>query len=257
LPLENQVGTAHTLLQGLYSLKMSRIPVLLAESGYAIHNFGLADFNNYPVHTSRYSTPSERKAFFAETLWGRINKDIEWKIRWMPSLGKMFTQQQAPYIERNQKNWQLILRELKTQNNQPKFIFGHIMMPHKPFYIDKNGNIYKNIFSTYKTKNKDDLYIEQLIYTNSWIDSILNATNRNFTRPRVVIVEGDHGYRDYPFVPGRRDKQFMNLSTYYFSDKDYTMLYDSISPVNTFRIILNKYFNAGLPLLKDSTVYLK
>src|SRR5688500_19862888 len=89
LPLENQVGTAHTLLQGVYSLKMSRIPVLLAESGYAIHYFGLADFNNYPVHTSRYSTSSERKAFFAETLWGRINKDIEWKIRWMPSLGKM------------------------------------------------------------------------------------------------------------------------------------------------------------------------
>jgi hypothetical protein len=263
LPLENEETTCRTWLQEWYSFKVSRIPVLLAQSGYAIHNFGLCDFNDFPVHTSRYFTNSERQALYEETLWGRIERDILWNIEKLnlSFLSKKLTQQkqqqQNLFIERNHKNWQLILQELKTQNNQPKFVFGHIMMPHRPYYIDKKGNI-TNVFSSiYQKKKKEDLYLEQLIYTNTWVDSILNASNRNFTRPRVVIVEGDHGYRDYPIVPELRDKHFMNLNTYYFSDKDYAMLYDSISPVNTFRVVLNKYFNARLPLLKDSTVFLK
>jgi hypothetical protein len=165
-------------------------------------------------------------------------------------------QEQTNHINRNRKNWQFVLQELKTQNDQPKFIFGHIMLPHLPFYLDKKGNIRKKLSAAYRKKNQDALYLEQLIYANSWIDSILQATNRNFSRPRIVIVEGDHGYRDFPYVPGRWNKQFMNLNTYYFSDKDYSLLYDSISPVNTFRVVLNKYFNTKLPLLKDSTIFL-
>jgi hypothetical protein len=49
----------------------------------------------------------------------------------------------------------------------------------------------------------------------------------------------------------------MDLNTYYFSDGNYSTLYDSISPVNSFRVILNKYFKTGLPLLKDSTIRFK
>ncbi|HEX6428036.1 MAG TPA: hypothetical protein VF008_10140, partial [Niastella sp.] len=71
-----------------------------------------------------------------------------------------------------------------------------------------------------------------------------------------VIVAGDHGYRESPFNISRLNMYTMNLNTYYFSDKDYSMIYDSISPVNTFRVVLNKYFNTKLPLLKDSTISL-
>ena len=39
----------------------------------------------------------------------------------------------------------------------------------------------------------------------------------------------------------------------YNLDKD--LLYDSITPVNTFRIILNHYFNAGYDLLKDDVYF--
>jgi hypothetical protein len=263
LPLENEVTTAPSMLQGWSSLKNSRLPHLLAQSGYAIHNFGLCDFNNYPVHTSRYFTNYERRALYEETLWGRIKRDIIWNVGKLQlafltkGQAQQLEQLQTAFIERNRKNWQLVLQELKTQNDQPKFIFGHIMMPHTPFYIDKNGNRTKTFSPIYSTKNSAAPYLEQLIYTNTWIDSILQATNRDWKRPRVVIVEGDHGFRDLPFQPELRDKQFMNLNTYYFSDKDYSMLYDSISPVNSFRVVLNKYFKTKLPLLKDSTIFLK
>jgi len=41
------------------------------------------------------------------------------------------------------------------------------------------------------------------------------------------------------------------LNAYYFPDNDYSLLYPEISPVNSFRVILNKYFKTGLSLLKD------
>lgn len=263
LPLENKVASFVTLEQGWYALKNSRLPQVLAQSGYAIHNFGLCDFNNYPVHTSCFNNEDAPRILYEETLWGRIARDILWNTQ---RLNLTFLkkkqyqenkQKQSSFIERNQKNWQLILQELKTQNDQPKFVFGHIMMPHKPFYIDRKGKWTTDFSTIAKDNNNPGPYLEQLMYSNSWIDSILQVSNLNFTRPRVVIVEGDHGFRDFPYKPGYRDKHFMNLNTYFFSDKDYSRLYDSISPVNTFRVVLNKYFNTQLDLLKDSTIFLR
>ncbi|WP_205510152.1 sulfatase-like hydrolase/transferase [Longitalea arenae] len=261
-PLENETVNTLTLLQSCQSFKESRLPDLLGQSGYAIHNFGFNHFTNYPVSTFRYFENFERNALYHETLFGRITRDILWNIwRLSPALRKkraqLDRQEQMQFIERNKKNWQLVLQELKTQNEQPKFVFSHVMMPHAPFYLDRKGNRTNDFSSIYNKNNNPGPYLEQLMYTNTWIDSILNATDRNFSRPRVVIVEGDHGYRDTPFVPGQREKHFMNLNTYYFSDKDYSMLYDSISPVNTFRVVMNKYFHTKLPLLKDSTILLQ
>ena len=55
------------------------------------------------------------------------------------------------------------------------------------------------------------------------------------------------------------DERFSIMNAYYFPDKDYSSLYPSITPVNTFRVIFNKYFDENLPLLPDnnyfSTIY--
>jgi hypothetical protein len=113
-----------------------------------------------------------------------------------------------------------------------------------------------NTILNFEQYSRDSLYLEQLRFCNTWIDSLARASNQAFKRPRVVLIEGDHGYRDADDDLHTRDRELMNLSTYYFSDKNYATLYDSISPVNSFRIVLNKYFQAGLPLLKDSTILL-
>ncbi|MCW3118932.1 MAG: synthase family protein, partial [Chitinophagaceae bacterium] len=108
----------------------------------------------------------------------------------------------------------------------------------------------------YSNFSRDSLYLEQVAFCNQWIGSLTRAANKSFKRPRIVIIEGDHGYRDADDNQLIRDREFMNLSSYYFSDKDYRLLYKNISPVNSFRVILNKYFNTQLPLLRDSTILL-
>ena len=90
----------------------------------------------------------------------------------------------------------------------------------------------------------------QVKYANHLIKNILELAVQKAGRPRVIIIQGDHGYRFY--TDAKLDAAFENLNAYYFSDGDYGLLYNGISPVNAFRVVLNKYFGCSLPLVKDS-----
>ena len=46
-----------------------------------------------------------------------------------------------------------------------------------------------------------------------------------------------------------------NLTAVYFPDKNYSEMYQTISLVNLIRVVLNKYFEAKLPLLPDKHFY--
>jgi hypothetical protein len=41
------------------------------------------------------------------------------------------------------------------------------------------------------------------------------------------------------------------LNAYYLPGVSHESLYPGISPVNSFRVVFNQYFGAGLPLLED------
>jgi len=45
------------------------------------------------------------------------------------------------------------------------------------------------------------------------------------------------------------------LNAYHLPGDGNSQLYDSISPVNTFRVIFNQYFGADLKLLEDRSYY--
>jgi hypothetical protein len=44
------------------------------------------------------------------------------------------------------------------------------------------------------------------------------------------------------------------LNAYYFPDGDYSLLYPTITPVNSFRMLFDKYFDAGLARLPDKMI---
>ena len=45
------------------------------------------------------------------------------------------------------------------------------------------------------------------------------------------------------------------LNAYYLPDNAKDFLYDSITPVNTFRLIFNYYFNVSYELLEDKSYF--
>jgi hypothetical protein len=126
----------------------------------------------------------------------------------------------------------------------PKFIFIHIIAPHPPFGLDKNGN---NIMPD----QIDDLtgYENQAEFISAAILPQLQKLINESANPPVIILQGDHGRFD-----GDPDDLMKILNAYYLPGHT-DQLYPSISPVNSFRVVLNSYFGTDFPLLKDVSYY--
>lgn len=257
IPLEQKKAKPSLILQGEYTVKKNVLAELMIKEGYTVINLGYCDIANVPPPAGSIFTGNAIEVMYLETLWGRVEREIWWYATKNANIDWVFMKagRQVDVLKTNRSNLQQAMSELSKESDKPRFVFVHLMQPHMPYFYDRNGNLRNKPFED-KPEHMDSLYIDQLMYTNSLMEQVAKTTETTRTRPRVIIIEGDHGYRDKQNNPAKRNKQFMNLNAYYFSDGDHSQLYDSISSVNSFRVILNKYFRTDLPLLKDSTIRL-
>ena len=149
--------------------------------------------------------------------------------------------------------------------DEPMFVFAHIKLPHDPFTLDSNGeNIIPKKIDLGITSGGDKAgYLNQLKFTNSKIIEIIPQIISNSKSPPVIIIQSDHGIRfELNSITSENtsisesdaeiiQRSFNNFNAVYFPDGDYSLMYDDFTPVNTFRIIFNKYFNSELDILDD------
>jgi hypothetical protein len=153
----------------------------------------------------------------------------------------------------------------------PKFIFAHVISPHPPFVFGVNGEP-KNPQILYTMNDGDEFkmfaseteyregYREQIIYISKLVRDSIQGILHNSARPPIIVIQGDHGpalqYDDNQLEKTNVQERFSILNAYYLpgvqADR---ILYSSITPVNTFRIIFNTYFGANYPLLDDKSYY--
>jgi len=142
-----------------------------------------------------------------------------------------------------------IFDELKTLSKertaQPRFVYAHLMMPHKPYHFDRKGNLYP---SGNQGKSQKKAYLEQLQYANQLLKESITEILKNSAIPPVIILQGDHGSR---IDAAEKDERFSILYAIHFPDKKYEYFQDTISPVNTFRILSNRYLNTSFELLEN------
>ncbi len=143
----------------------------------------------------------------------------------------------------------------------PKFVFAHILLPHDPFVFDKNCNPISE--KVVNTMSHQENYINQLQCANTKTQKMISdILSKSKTKP-IIVLQADEGTfpMNSPLPPdqawGKANTQtlrekFPILNSYYFPDGDTSALYNNITPVNSFRVILNKYFDANLPLLPDT-----
>ena len=62
--------------------------------------------------------------------------------------------------------------------------------------------------------------------------------------PPIIIIQADHGW-------GWGEGRVRILNAYYLPDGGNEKVYSEITPVNTFRIVLNEYFNGNYDILPD------
>ncbi len=253
--LENSFLTHKQLAKGVASLEHVGLLSFLKNYGYEYLNYGAFTVGDkVPVRPTPFALMTEQ-TIPLQTLWGRMRRDILWVYYYKDFFTGKFKLPASYYKEKNYQislsevNYNLFLNEIKKESSDaPKFVYGHMMTTHWPFYLDSIGNPYSDTLVALEKIDKKKGYVGQVIYSNDFLKKILDSIDTNSTRPKVVLIFGDHGVRlndrkKWPIA-------FSCLSAVYFSDGDYQLLSDKLSSVNVFRIVLNKYFNQQLPLLE-------
>lgn len=270
--LIGQVGRHSTDLLPLYNYaEDNKLVLYLKSKGYKYYNFGPrnlfvqikkhADFNFSYTSSSLITLPPFSELFFSQTLLEPlINKG-------MIDLNKLNVGKTG--LTDNRKYYNEILSQISyvpaiIPKEGPKFVFVHSLLAHSPFVFDSKGNFRAeaDILGDY---NKS--YPEQLVFVNKTLKSIVNNILQGSKNPPIIVLQSDHGppppcYRKerfncyWPTAPKEQLKEKLGIiNAYYFPDGDTSALYPTITPVNSFRVILNKYFGENLKLLPDRSFF--
>lgn len=136
----------------------------------------------------------------------------------------------------------------------PTFVFAHILLPHEPYMFDRNGGFISRKAQDSRTLEQN--YTEQLLFTNQ---KVLEAVDRLLEGPEesrpIIVIQADEGppgvSEDWQAHPDQLKHRFSILNAFHLPGVEKPGLYPSITPVNTFRLLFNLYFDAGLELLPD------
>lgn len=157
------------------------------------------------------------------------------------------------------------------QQEKPIFVYAHLLIPHPPFVFNSDG---KNKIPNKKYDLRDnnkfieldtrqtyiDGYCDQVSFINDRIYTIVSQLI--FDSPdAVIIIQGDHGpgadFFEDDYEKSDLNQRFHILNAIYFPDRDYSSLNSGITPVNSFRVILNKFFGSHLSILENKSYYSK
>ena len=237
-------------------IRENEVVKYLSATGYDIINYSIFDIAGNPSPVNQDFLPLKARLITDRTLWGRVKRDILWnlftgkfEIKWLT--------RDAIYVYNNNNNKliDLVKNESKKKSTVPRFIYAHYNLPHPPYYFDKNGNPVDKEKLGHSFDGDKNLYLDYVQYTNTKIEELVNTISTNSNGQSVIIVMGDHGFRNDNKMPQHVFLQ--NQNAVYLPGRNYTLYYDSITGVNQFRVLVNTLFKQNMPLLKDSATFLK
>jgi hypothetical protein len=149
----------------------------------------------------------------------------------------------------------------------PKFVFAHIVAPHRPYLLGRDGQpidptddfaLLGEPGSAEDVSNAV-LYRDQAYYISGRVvDTVARILNRSQSPP-VIIIQSDHGPA---FGQGSLERggeavwqRLAILNLYHLPHGCDRLLYPTISPVNSFRLVLSCYFGLDYPLLQDLSYF--
>jgi hypothetical protein len=151
----------------------------------------------------------------------------------------------------------------------PTFTFCHIIAPHPPYVFDRYGNVKINVPQSmlrkecYERLDTDSpevraAYLDQLLYVNTRMEEAVDSILAQSAIRPIIIIQGDHG--SFFTLP----KEFTTESRNYFAQERLPILNaylvpepmrkklrPDISPVNSFRLLLNECFGEHFKILPE------
>ena len=237
----------------------------LEKNSYIIHNNSIFQFEH---QKSKYGMES----WFSKSslLFYYFSKSIFFDF--------FVLNQKSGRLERECKLFDSLDSTSATSNKiKPMFVYTHCILPHAPFYLNNKGLDDKEVYdrsptieelsyfmdddslnNTFGDNRRNRLivfdYINHIQFTNTICLSSINKILKNKKRPTIIVLMSDHGSRmitnEFSYKEAV-DERYTNFCAIYYSDNEYSNLYDSITPINVMRQILNKSVGTKYKNLKD------
>ncbi len=192
---------------------------------------------------------------FLNTTVGTLIFQFESRL---PTIMRVFLD--GAHLEHRQRMLDIMDNLVKVPDNPaPTFTFAHILAPHNPFVFGPDGE-YIRRNTPFTLNNDPDAksgfayitgYTDQVTYLNKRFLEIISEILQKSDVPPVIILQGDHGPSKW--VTSVTGRSYI-LNMYYFPGAE-DLIYPSISPVNSFRLVFNSLFDANLPLIADQTFF--
>ena len=157
-----------------------------------------------------------------------------------------------PGVHRRNKIFFMLdtLPEIPKTIPSPKFVYFHIVFPHPPYIVDADGELLNE-------EPADELaaYADQITFINSRLINIIDTLLEESDPEPIIVIQSDHGASiDYEGLEIDKANRLGILNAFHLPGIDINELYSTISPVNTFRLIFDRYFNGQYGLLPDNSI---
>ena len=244
----DRLDVSHSRAERIALLKHSAIRTFLDSNGYEVVAFSTGwaftewkDADLYVDYQRPVTALTEFESLILDTTMYRVVSDF-----------RSSNQADASHKDLRRLRVFSLLENIKKlpQRDGNLFVFAHLVVPHLPYTFGPNGEVpaFQGKDATYEEIAA--AYVDQVKFVNREILNVIDALIENSDVPPVIIIQGDHG--PLPDLTEEPSERLPILNAYYLPGvQTDTMLYPSISPVNSFRIVLNSYFGQELPLLED------
>jgi hypothetical protein len=146
---------------------------------------------------------------------------------------------------------------------EPTFVFAHILVPHPPFVFDSTGEFLPLEKACQRTDEVN--FVNQVKFVNTKIRMLVDTIINSSPVKPIIIIQSDEGpypnrYRDdekffrWRSATKTELRQKMGiLNALYLPNVGDSLLYPTMTPINTFRHIFNNYFHTNLPFFADKS----
>ncbi len=210
------------------------------------------------VNINWHATPELWRVYFLQTAVGKI----------ACGLGVRYFDDRVRQYERIHREFDQLAEV--ARDPEPTFVFAHLLIPHPPFVFGPDGACLD--LQTVANRSRTENYLNQVRYVNSEILEKVRAIRANSKTEPIIVIQSDEGPWPAPYAGDERflggdvtpvdwtrvnraqlREKMRILNALYLPGPGTSRLYPEMTPVNTFRIVFNRYFGTDFPLLPDES----
>jgi len=255
------LGTNQTELREL--IDRNNLAATLRPLGYKFVTFSTGFDPTDLTDSDRYLSPYEQFTGFQRLV---IDQTLLWALLPDTDGRDLFTQSRDRTL--------FLLDQLPriAADPQPTLTLAHIVCPHPPFIFGADGENISHRDDRYYLGDGNkfngmatnpDVYVRgyhgQAIFVTRRIEEVIDQILARSKVPPILILQSDHGSGLRLNMQSKEKTDLRErmgiLNAYFFPNRDYQGLYQDITPVNSFRVVLNTFFGARLEILPDRSNY--